>query len=585
MKTIKNKAWLIIIIAVSLFIRLWWIEIFPVGITHDEMDYIINAKAIYLTGRDTSGTWSPLSLTAKSYKTPTAELPSLIMAPFIGPIKLSFRSAKIPYVIANTFLIIITSLIVFHFIGFRAAFITGLLFAINPWSIHFSRTAFEAPLAICFFLTGLYILLKTKSWKILLTFPFFFLGFFSYHGTKLLFLPFVLVIIMFHYFTTKGSKSKKPYIVLFLLSLLIFLYFTFSLKYQAAGNRTKELIFFASNTISQVVDYERRASIPTRVTQIFSNKATHIIKAFTSQYLASVSSTLLFVNGEQRGAYSTWHHGLFYYIDFILLLIGIIVMANQNKHFFYLLLSLGLIAPLPAALSNLGESYVLRAALLFPILIIFVSRGISFLICASGRLSKLSAITFVIVYFIFLTNFLYLYFYRYPVYGSEGFFFSERILSHYIHRVKNKTKQLVVVSKEPWFLFEQYLFYSKIYETREIAKEVAQTIQTEEYSYENIKFIFAQTCEEVSTQLDKNMTLIINKDIPCTKFQPSTEVPIKIIANTEDGGWIFKIYNDHLCNNYSTQTYPKPTSIKEYQLSQLDDKLFCNAWIMTTSTP
>ena len=578
MNLLKQNYWLIAIIILSLFIRFWWINIFPVGITHDEMDYIINAKAIYLTGKDTTGIWSPLSLTAKSSGTPTAELPSLIMAPFIGLLNLSFGTTKIPYIIFNVLLIVFTALITKVLINRQVAIATGLIFAINPWSIHFSRTAFESPLALCFFFIALYVMLKTRSWKILWAFPFLFLGFFSYHGTKLIFLPFVLVISTFHYFKISDSKSKKPYLVLFLFSLLLFIYFIFSLKYQSAGRRTNELLFIPTEQTSKIVDFERRTSIPTFAGQVFSNKATYIVKTFISKYFASFSSIFLFISGEQRGAYSTWVHGLFYYIDFPLLLLGIFAMANKKRSSFYLLCSLTLIAPLPAALSNVGESYVLRAGFMFPLMLIFIAFGIMTLIKISGNYFKTAIAVLAITYSLFLVNFLYIYFLRYPVYGSEGFFFSERVLSEYAKREKDKTNQIIIVAKEPKFLFEQYLFYSKIYKSREVANKIAETMQLAKYTFENVKFI--DTCEGISDEINAGATLIINKDLLCPVAEFSSTNPIKIIANTVDGGEIFRIYNDQICNKYSTRTYPQPNSISAYKLSEQSDQLFCDTWIM-----
>ena len=55
---------LFLIIVLALFLRLLWLDRIPTGISNDELDYVLTAKAIFFTGTDIAGSgWSPLSLT------------------------------------------------------------------------------------------------------------------------------------------------------------------------------------------------------------------------------------------------------------------------------------------------------------------------------------------------------------------------------------------------------------------------------------------------------------------------------------------------------------------------------------------
>ena len=80
---------LLLIIILALFLRLIWLDKVPNGITDDELIFVLNAKAVFFTGSDISGVWNPLTLAPIPGITPMAELPSLIMAPFIGILPLS----------------------------------------------------------------------------------------------------------------------------------------------------------------------------------------------------------------------------------------------------------------------------------------------------------------------------------------------------------------------------------------------------------------------------------------------------------------------------------------------------------------
>src|SRR3989344_949311 len=49
----------IILFFLSLFIRTVLLDKIPIGITNDNMIFVLNAKAVFYTGRDVTGTWHP----------------------------------------------------------------------------------------------------------------------------------------------------------------------------------------------------------------------------------------------------------------------------------------------------------------------------------------------------------------------------------------------------------------------------------------------------------------------------------------------------------------------------------------------
>lgn len=153
-----------------------------------------------------TGDWSPISLTPVTDEFPQAELPYLIVAPFIGALPLSLEFSKIPYVITGVCFVLLLFLIAKKLFGKNEALIVGLAAAINPWSLFFSRTAYEAPLAIFFYLFSFYLLLIAKGRYILAIFIPMFIGFYSYMGTKLLFLPFIMISIFYSWYYINKKK-------------------------------------------------------------------------------------------------------------------------------------------------------------------------------------------------------------------------------------------------------------------------------------------------------------------------------------------------------------------------------------------
>ena len=598
---LNKYKYLILVFCLAFALRMLNLSSIPNGITHDELDYVLNAKSIWLTGKDLSGSWSPLTLAPLKSRMFLAELTSLIVSPFIGPFNLSLINARIPYIFFSSLSVVILYLIVKKTINEKVALIAGLLLAINPWSFYFGRTAFESPVSLFFFLSGFYLLLITKAWNILFAFPFFFLAFFTYHGSKFLFLPFVLVSLLINYFLINKKKGKSrfwPYLIFFFFSLLLIFYFALSFNFQPADSRSGEILFMNNlDKVESLVNSERAQAIPNKFINIFSNKPLYVFKEIVKKYFGAFSTNYLFLTGDTLGveAFSFWFHGLFYYIDFFFILIGFCSLLRKNKKAWLIFTSLVVISPITSSLSVSGNSYVLRASLLFPSLIVFAAYGIYYSIIilkSKFKIDKtISSAVIAFIYFIFLTNFLYLYFYRFPVYKAEAFFFSERILSEYIRRVKIENPEVNVYAntREPIATFEQYIFYSNLY-NKENIKEITKIFKEENYSnFQNVNFV--SKCLDKNILSDKNIVVIQETLINCKDDENTSYISndnaLKVnkstisahnISNLKDAGQIFKIYNDILCNKFQLASYPRATDLKDFKLNQ-DNENFCRKWI------
>ncbi len=109
---LNKYKYLILVFCLAFALRMLNLSYVPNGITHDELDYVLNAKSIWLTGKDLSGSWSPLSLTPLKSRMVLAELTSLVMSPFIGSFKLSLTNVRIPYIFFSSLTAVVLYLIV-----------------------------------------------------------------------------------------------------------------------------------------------------------------------------------------------------------------------------------------------------------------------------------------------------------------------------------------------------------------------------------------------------------------------------------------------------------------------------------------
>lgn len=564
---------LFFIVAFALALRLLWLDRIPIAIANDELDYILDAKAIFFSGKDLSGEWSPLSLVPPPHQVPKAELPSLIVSPLIGSMRLSLFSARLPYVLWGTVLIVVLYLIAQKLFDQKTAFIVGAIAAINPWSFYFSRTAFEAPLAVTFYFLAFYILISLKGWGLLFSFPFLFLAFFSYIGTKIIFLPFVLIVCFYSWFFVNKKRFTKQYLLLCLLSLGVFTWFVFSLRYQPAGTRVSGLLTPFHSVVVQRVNTERRLSVVNPLVRVFANKLVVFLKLFFERYLGAFSTDFLFLYGAKEGASSMWTHGVFYYLDLLFLALGFCSLFLKNRSLWLCLVALVAIAPLPSSFVAGGREYAFRAVLLYPVIILFISLGISFFISLKKTNYYCLGAVIVIgaIYFIHLLNFLNIYFFRNPIYNSEGFGLSQRVLINYVNRVKFDARKVLVVSSDNLNMFKRYLFYSDVLGRKELPF-VHAAMAKDDYYWENV--YFSSECPKRLTEGEVVIVLSIGDCLPKEKHPYYLS-----ISQLSDGGEVNRIFNDPVCYHFALGRYPSGITLDDFKVEELSTERFCQKFI------
>ncbi len=238
-KALLNYFPLIVIIVLAFLLRFIWLNEIPNAIGGDELTYVINAKSMFLTGTDISGTWNPLTgfiFKYPAYTLPQAELPYFLLAPFVGLMGFSLFSVRIIFVLLSVGSVYLVYLIAKALFNKNAGLASAFVMAVNPWSIYMGRTSYESTPAVFFYLLSFYMLLVLKSRKILLAIPVFFLAFYSYVGTKVSFLPFVLGVVFFSYFFVNKKKYLKEYSIVLIscfLLIIIFAFVVFTTKGQS----------------------------------------------------------------------------------------------------------------------------------------------------------------------------------------------------------------------------------------------------------------------------------------------------------------------------------------------------------------
>lgn len=626
----KTKLLITIILLSGLFLRLYKITAAPPVISHDEVYYPVQAKSLALSGKDLSGKWQPLTFTAANEL--YAELPGVIMTPAALLFKNNqFLAARTTHIVLGTLLPLLLAGVVYELTKSKVYAVSTLLIAqFNPWIFQFSRMGFDSLLSLFFYFLGIYLFLKNKNWQILWSFIPFLLGFFMYQGLKIVFIPMVVILVVYKFFESKKLLSiknildSKPLFVFCLMALSLLTFFYIKLSSQKAGGRLSNMIFFDTDHIQAQVNLERQQAIANPYQKLFTNKVTVITREFLDNYFETFNPILLFVKGEPlRNPFSVWSTGIFYTVDALLIMYGLITLFRYKPYqgAAWFLSAFILIGPLPSAINSQGSWIMFRSSFMFMNLLMLAGIGfgsfwqlhkaepeetsknsiavpflinilqdkalfknskkkfsITFKINISVYAIKAVKLGFALVYLVSIVGFGYQYFYRYPFIGTKDIYFSERLFTSYTQRLPKDQKILILGSEDEFLLYE-YLFYSNALNKQSLA-QIRDNYNDHNFTIGNVTI--STNCLDLS-KLDEATTIIYHTTVmPCQGQSLDAVVPTytqTVIPSLIDSGGVFRIINDRLCSQYDLHRFSNVNQ-DVFSVEELSNQDFCQNFII-----
>lgn len=577
MKTKKENLAIILVLLIALVLRFWNLDLNPVGLVHDEIHQVVNAKSMALTGEGAAGTGAGI-FQNEPYcdgNCVFGELPSYILIPF-SFFKTSFPLLKTPLILASV-------LMIFWFIKLFenltknkwAGIMVGLMIAINPWAINFGRTAYENVFAYMFYAWSLYLLTK-KSFKLKNQLVAIFLGLaasMSYFGAKPIFVPLMLVGLGYGFWMEK--KNLKKYLILGIITIGLMGGYGLILKNSYAGARLKETSLMNNQIINQVNE-ERRMSLEIPFFRdVFINKYTVLSKILLKKFFFGLAPNYLFNEGELGEDHMMIaNHPFMYLIDLPLIILGFYGLVIISVPAAILVGAIIFILPITPTLSNYSNTYALRSGLTYPILAAVAAVGIYFLIkkIKNKKGKFLVGTILVVVYLISLINFLVMYWYRNPFEKSAGWAFFEREAVNYIGLIKenNKEVKFEVITQDPVDMIYEYAIFSGKINDKSFIEKMNETIKNRNYEIDGIKF--SKTCP---IKIEKEKVYLMAQNQNCIK-EPNN---LPRISELRDAGTRWAIPNEILCKDIKLPQYPYPRKIEEFKIENMARENFCKIWI------
>lgn len=375
----KTLLFLCAILLIAAGLRLYKLGAVPISPDWDEAALGYNAYSILKTGRDEYGTRFPLTIRSfDDYKPP---LYVYLTVPSVALFGLSVWSTRLPSAVMGILAVLGVYFLVMELVKKRnIALLSSLLMAISPWSIQFSRVAFEANVgvtvniwAVWAFLLGL-----RKKYMLPVSALLFGIGMFAYHSERV-FLPLILLLLLIVFWKQVFKKENTKQVVISALIGLVFIALLIPILFGENGLlRLKATSTFTETTnllARSIVHLERDQKNNDLLGLILDNRRVVFAKTVAAGYLSHFSLEWLFVTSDNPR-----HHapgmGLLYLWELPFLLYGIYkVWKDGKKEMRAVILGWLLIAPIPAAPTT-GLPHAVRTLVFLPVFQILTAIGI-----------------------------------------------------------------------------------------------------------------------------------------------------------------------------------------------------------------
>ena len=338
----KNKLFLIIIVLVSFFIRIYQAGNYP-SLLWDEAALGYNAYSILETGKDEYGQLLPTIF--KSFGDYKPGFYVYLCLPFIKLFGLNQLSTRLPSIILGSLLPLLIYFLIKEISpkSHKVALISALITAFNPYNIQFSRGAWETNILTfelvlaCFMF---YRYLNRQKTKYLLFSAFVFgLTLFTYQAGKMISLFLIIILFLLNF----KSLNLKKTIINFIIPLGLFaLPIAYGLIFGSNSNRLKVVSLFSyprSQPETQTIINETNQLDYS----IFYSQPIFFVRNLLSRYFNHFSPRFLAFEGDwQNPRHSAPYIGVILYPSLIFLCVGLLFGLSRKKldrlNLFFLLL-------------------------------------------------------------------------------------------------------------------------------------------------------------------------------------------------------------------------------------------------------
>lgn len=523
----------IFVLCIATIVRLIGFNQVPPSLYWEEIALGYDAYSISQTARDYHGNFLPL-VAFESFGDWKPSLYFYTIVPFIWLLGLTETAVRVPSLLSGLVIVLsaisITKTILSKeknldsWIESYLPWITGLIIAISPWAVHFSRSAWEVNLATALITVAMAIgisirstdSLKKLAIKSMLTACFLCLSAYAYHGTRLI-APLLGAGLAFYWISKYKVSSfselinKTRWLLMpAVTGLLLLLPILVSLNSNVGTQRFAETSIFSELDIIVESNAAIEATGGGIGARILFHRYFFYGRELLTNYLDHFRVDFLFLSGDSNPRHSSGYGGLLYYQEALLVLIGVLYGFRKRPRESTLLLAWWLLSIVPAAMTK-ATPHALRILPAMPAILIFTGFGfISFAKLAgqytAAMLPKkatwlLVTLGLAALYVISFTFWWRHYYFVYPLAQAHEWQYGSSQMVEAVNKLSNQHKELpIYITREQGRPSVYYWFYSQTDpKLVQAAEKKSEKDQSEFLEFESITFPNS-TAEVTATQ-------------------------------------------------------------------------------------
>lgn len=453
---------ILILLILSFILRIYNINNVPASLFGDEMDVGYHAYSILKTGRDYSGDFMPLHFhSLAEWRTPLYLYSAVPTVAMFGISPLGVRLPAVIFGVLGVYGIYLLFRLMFK--NENIGIISAFLLSINPWHLQYSRAGFEVTMLLAFLIFGLYFFFKSINgngkylWISLLLLV---LTPLIYSTAKL----FTLMLLFFLLITYKKEifTISKKYIFWTIVTGLVFGgVTTYAVLFSGGSQRFNYISVFSDPVtepeigVARLNDSRVRGEYGTGIApklldRIMHNKFVYWSEKISNNYIKSFSTDFLFVNGDPNPRHMIDGMGMFYKIDILLLIVGVIYFfsdKNQNYKNKLLVLFWILAGIIPSAITRDGGDHATRLITILPTFVLLMSYGYF-------NLPKLLKYLYIATLALLFVFYLHSYYVHYPSESERWWHYGWKQAISSIKEIDGDYDKVIITMKdEPAWIF------------------------------------------------------------------------------------------------------------------------------------
>ena len=502
----------------AFFLRVWHLDRYPYGFHVDEVKVGWNAYSLFKTGRDDWWHAFPLHYDSFGDQRPTGIIYTVV--PSIALFDLNQFAVRFPSALFGSFGVIAVYFLCLQLsaMNYKLSALSALLAAISPWHISLSRATSEGIISSTLILFGLVYLLKKRP-NLIVSAVLLILSYFFYHSARLLVPIFVTAAIFWQFFTTK----KYNFSAILLLAISYSLSAIFFLS-PIARSRLNQVSIFNDFTVRDSIDRlpfeEGQNKVITA--RVFHNKLVLYSTRFLDEYFQYFSPKFFLSYTEAKPMrYATVMRSPLLYIEFLLLVFGLLQISKAKATGYKLLAVLLLIAPIPAGFTNEDSPNMHRALLMSPFISVITAIGLA-------QIYKYQKIIFSVTLLLLSLDFIYFshqYLIHNPARDQLTIVRNGGVMELIteLDRISPRYKQIFMTNR-PDPLYTWFAFYHKL--NPFTFNQILAGQKNIDFTYQNITFSQHRCPSETLAEGQLRDTLAVNAE-GCNQF-PHTDLVAQI---------------------------------------------------------